>query len=72
MLLLKGDSYLMIEGKRLKKKQLNSIEDDLTYQFGQLAFMKRALTLDLCYMLAVGKGSKIAYIGSKRILTKYL
>lgn len=68
ILLLKKDKYVLMEAKILKKKTLNSIEDDLTYQFGQLAFMKRSLTLGLSYILVVGKGNLISFIGGKSCL----
>lgn len=70
-LLLKRATYWQIEAKLLKKKKLVSIEDDLRYQFGQIAYMKRAFTLGLNYMLVVGKGHKIAFIkGTSNHATK--
>lgn len=72
ILLLKGPIYLSIESKRLKKKQLNSIENDLKWQFGQLGYMKRSLSLELNYILSVVKDNHIAYIGDKLCLEKYL
>ena len=62
ILLLKRDTYWQIEAKLLKKKRLVSLENDLRYEFGQVAYMKRAFTLGLNYMLVVSKGSKIAFI----------
>ena len=62
ILLLRGGSYILIEAKILKKKQLNSIENDLVFQPGQLPFMKRSLTLRLDYILAVAKDNQIAFI----------
>lgn len=62
LLLLQGDKYLMIEAKVLKQKKLVSIEDNLHWQFGQIAFMKRAITLGLSYKLVVAKNNLIAFI----------
>ena len=62
ILLLKGNTYWQIEAKLLKKKKLVTIEDDLKFQFGQLAYMKRALTLNLNYALVVAKDTTIAFI----------
>lgn len=62
LLLLRAKEYWQIEVKHLKKKQLITIQDDLRWQKGQLPYMKRALTLDLNYMLAVGKDNQIAFI----------
>lgn len=72
IILLKKDNYVLMEAKILKKKSLNSIEDDLVYQFGQLAFMQRSLTLGLSYILVVGKGKYISFIGDKKCLTTCL
>lgn len=72
ILILKKEQYCLMEAKILKKKALNSIEDDLTYQFGQLAFMKRSLTLGLSYMLVVGKGNLISFIGDKTCVETFL
>lgn len=47
--------YWYIEVKRLKKKVLVSIEDDLLWQFGQLAFMKNCMRNRSRYILAVVK-----------------
>lgn len=62
ILLLKKKTYWQIEAKILRKKKLVSLEDDLKWQFGQIGYMKRALTLNLNYMLVVGKESSIAFI----------
>ena len=72
VLLLNGYQYLLIEAKLLKKKQLNSIEDDLKFEFGQLPFMKNALRLGLAYMLVVAKNNKIAFIGDELCLETFL
>lgn len=72
ILILKKERYGLMEAKILKKKSLNSIEDDLTYQFGQLAFMQRSLTLGLSYMLVVGKGNLISFIGDRLCLETFL
>lgn len=62
ILLLQGGRYRLIEAKILKKKQLNTIEDDLVFQPGQIPFMKRSLTLNLDYILVVAKDNQIAFI----------
>lgn len=62
MLLLKSDCYWQIEAKQLKKSKLLSLEDDISWEFGQFAYMKRALSLNLNYILAVSKGNKLAII----------
>lgn len=62
ILMLRKNEYWLIESKRLKKKSLDVIEDDVVWQFGQLAFAKRALTLELNYMIVVVKHKTIAYI----------
>lgn len=62
ILLLKKSTYWQIEAKLLKKKSLKNIQDDLRWQFGQLAYMKQALTLGLNYMLVVSKNNTIAFI----------
>ena len=62
ILLLKGSDYWQIEAKILRKKKLVSLEDDLKWQFGQIGYFKRALSLNLNYMLVVAKGNNIAYI----------
>lgn len=65
ILLLKKEEYWLIEVKRLKRKKLISIADNLEFQFGQLAFMQRAFTLKLKYLLCVVKDNSIAIIGDK-------
>jgi hypothetical protein len=73
ILLLKQRTYWQIEAKLLKKKQLVSLEDDLHWQFGQVGYMKRALTLNLNYMLVVAKDTSIAFIkGDSNDRTKYV
>lgn len=62
ILLVRGSEYWFIEAKILKKKALVSLLDDLNWQFGQIGFMKRALTKRLRYILAVAKGKEIVYI----------
>ena len=61
-LLLRGDTYWLVEAKILKKKQLVSLENDLVWQFGQIAFMQKSLKNKLNYMLAVGKDNMLALI----------
>jgi hypothetical protein len=72
ILLLKKGDYVLMEAKILKKKQLNSIEDDLKFEFGQIAFMKRSLTLGLSYILVVAKGNLISFIGDRVCLDQCL
>ncbi len=60
--LYKEQSYNLIECKLLKKKNLVSIEDDISFEFGQFPFMVRALKLKLNYTLAVAKGNQLAFI----------
>lgn len=62
ILLMRKREFWLIEGKMLKKRQLRSLEDDLQWQFGQLAFMNRALVSGVPYILAVAKGDCLAYI----------
>ena len=62
ILLLKGTHYWQIEAKILRKKRLVSLEDDLKWQFGQIGYFKRALSLNLNYMLIVAKDNTVAYI----------
>ena len=64
ILLLRGETYYQIEAKMLRKKELNSIQDDLHWQPGQLAYMKRALTINLNYILTVAKADMISFITS--------
>ena len=60
--LFREQEYQLIEAKLLKKNQLESIADDLRFEFGQLAFAVRALSLGLNYTLAVGRGRQLAII----------
>jgi hypothetical protein len=66
ILLLKREIYLLIEAKRLKKKGLSIIEDDLEWQFGQLAFAVRSFTSGVNYAISVCKDNKIAFIGKEK------
>ena len=68
VLLMKGKEYILIEAKVLKKKKLVSVADDIKYEFGQLAFMARSFTKGRPYLLAVGKGTQVAFIGKKETL----
>ena len=68
ILLLRKSNYIMIEDKLLRKKQLLSLEDDLKWQFGQLAFAKRSLSRGNNYLLCVGKNKTIAFIGDELCL----
>lgn len=65
ILMLQGTEYLLNEIKRLKKKRLVSIEDDLEWQFGQLGFAVRSMTMGMSYVLSVCKESKLAIIGQE-------
>lgn len=62
LLALRGSRYWLIEVKRLHKKQLVSLEKDLTWQFGQLAYMYNALEHNRNYLLAVVKAKQILYL----------
>lgn len=55
ILVTRGDEYAFIEVKRQTKKVLISIEKDLAWQFGQLAFFKRCTRNKTRYILAVVK-----------------
>lgn len=55
ILVSRGPEYWYIEVKRLKKKELVCIEDDLTWQFGQLAFLKSCMRNRSRYILVVVK-----------------
>lgn len=65
ILITRKNEYWFIEVKRLKKKTLNKIEDDLQWQFGQLAFMKRCFRNKTRYMLAVVKDKMALYLKEK-------
>lgn len=60
--LLRGQEYNLIECKMLKKVRLQDILNDIHFEFGQVPFMARSLSLKLNYTLAVGKGHKLAFI----------
>lgn len=62
MLLLKGPSFWLIEAKKLYKKNLYSIKDDLHWQYGQLGFLATAVTQKMPYCLLVGAKDHILYI----------
>ncbi len=62
VLLLRKDNYWQIEAKMLRKNKLISLQDDLKWQFGQLAYMKNAFSRNLNYMLVVGKNNSIAFL----------
>lgn len=55
IIVTRGPEYWFIEVKRLRKKKLVTIEDDLTWQFGQLAFMKNCYRNRSRYILIVVK-----------------
>lgn len=62
VLVTNGAKYSFIEVKRLKKKALKSVEDDLTWQFGQLAFMKKCLRNKTHYILAIVNERSALYL----------
>ena len=62
ILVTRGDEYWLIEVKRLKKKELKSIEDDLHWQFGQLAFMKNCMRNGSRYILVVVKENTVLWL----------
>lgn len=62
ILVTRDAEYSFIEVKRLKKKKLQSVEDDLQWQFGQLAFIKRCLRNSTRYILAVVKDNSVLYL----------
>ena len=53
ILVLRGEEYWLIEVKRLHKSKLVVIEDDLSWQFGQIAFLKTCYRLRINYLLIV-------------------
>ncbi len=60
--LFRQQEYNLIEAKLLKKKRLLAIADDLNFEFGQVAFAVRALSLGINYSLVVAKGRELAII----------
>lgn len=56
----RGHEYAYIEVKRLKLQRLRVIEDQLDWQYGQLAFMKRCSRNGSHYLLMVVKGHEVA------------
>lgn len=68
MLLLSPTSTLLFEAKMLKKKALISIQDDLGWQQGQIAFMMNAINKQLPYALIVAKNYSIAYIAGEQTI----
>jgi len=62
VLLLRRAEYWFIECKMLKVNRLMSVLDNLKWQPGQLPYMKRAQTLKLNYMLAVGHRDQVAIL----------
>lgn len=63
--LFRGVEFLLIECKLLRKKRLVSVQDDLTFEYGQLPFMFNAVELKLNYALTVAKGNELAFIRAK-------
>ena len=61
----KGDDYYFIEVKMLHKKALKNVADDLKWQFGQLAFLKKAAMKKIHYILLVVKESTCCFIRRK-------
>lgn len=68
ILLLRQDEYCMIEVKRLKRKKLVSLENNLDWQYGQVAFALRAIKLKESYALAVVVDNTLALISKERTL----
>jgi len=62
MLVTRREEYWFIEVKRLKKAKLRTIEDDLQWQYGQLAFLKRCFRNKTRYMLVVVKERFALYL----------
>lgn len=62
VLLLKEKEYWQLEAKLLKKKELLNLEDDLKWQYGQIAYMTTALSRNLNYILVVAKETTITFI----------
>lgn len=62
MLFVRRGEYWLVEAKMLHKARLVYVEDDLVWQFGQLAFMNRALHYGNPYALVVAKGRSLACI----------
>ncbi len=63
LLCLKGDEYILIEVKRLKRQKLTNILDNLHWQPGQVPFMLQALIKQQSYLLIVAKGNRLLVIG---------
>lgn len=68
ILILKEKDYCLIEAKRLDNKKLVVLEDNLKWQYGQVAFAVRSFTLNLSYVLAVCKENKLAFIGQEQTI----
>lgn len=70
--LCKSQDFYLIEAKKLYKKKLVSIEKDLCWQYGQLAFFMECLQKKSPMVLMVGAPSAIIYLAAdtqKDILT---
>lgn len=62
IMLFRGNDYWLIECKVLHKKNLVALQDDLKWQYGQLAFAVDSLKRRMKYMLAVGqKPNKLTF-----------
>lgn len=62
ILVTRKAEYWLIEVKILRKSRLIDLKEDLTWQFGQIGFMRKALLRNTNYLLAVGAGPTLAYI----------
>lgn len=60
--LCKSQDFYLIEAKKLYKKKLVSIEKDLCWQYGQLAFFMECLQKKSPIVLMVGTTSAILYL----------
>jgi len=67
ILIVKEQAYCLIEVKRLKKKSLKLLEDDLVWQFGQIGFACSALKQKQNYVLSVVYKNNIAFIGDNNV-----
>jgi len=63
LLCKRGPLYMQIECKLLKKKKLYELKQDLEWQFGQIAYLKKALARGEPSVICVAKDKTIAFIG---------
>ena len=62
IIVAKGDDYFFVEVKMLHKRVLKDIAEDLKWQFGQLAFLKKADMRGVHYLLVVAKEDRLFFI----------